>query len=445
MSGNSANNAAGGIWPHGSHNVTISHSTITNNTSDADQSGSGTGGGIFVDGGLSITLNHTIVAGNIDNTGVAPDIDNSALAVFSLIGNNQGASITNSGGTSLIGTSGTPIDPKLEPLADNSGITQTHALVLDSPAVDAGDPAFNVNSLSPPLTSDQRGPAFNRVVDGDGNSSAIIDIGAYERREIGMFVVDIATDENDGNFNPGDLSLREAIQLANELPGLDIVHFSPALTGETITMAMGEFDLTDSITIHGLGAADLTIDAAGSSRLFNISDGLSTNLLDVEISDLTLTGGTTGGDGGAIFIDRENVTLDRVVLTDNQGRSGGAIWASVFNNSSVVVRDSTIVGNHATSQGGAIRAAGAAGDSLSIVGTTISGNTANHDGGGVFVFSISGFPVSIAHSTITDNVTDVDDNGSGFGGGLVVSLSPSVVVDHTIIAGNYNSTLDYAK
>jgi hypothetical protein len=43
-----------------------------------------------------------------------------------------------------------------------------------SPAIDAGDPAFNPNDYDPPLLYDQRGPGFSRVA---GN---VIDIGAFE-------------------------------------------------------------------------------------------------------------------------------------------------------------------------------------------------------------------------------------------------------------------------
>jgi hypothetical protein len=58
------------------------------------------------------------------------------------------------------------INPKLGPLQDNGGPTQTIALLPGSPAIDAGD-----------LTDsewDQRGPGYPRLVNG------ATDIGAYE-------------------------------------------------------------------------------------------------------------------------------------------------------------------------------------------------------------------------------------------------------------------------
>ncbi len=65
-------------------------------------------------------------------------------------------------------------DPKLGPLANNGGPTQTQALLEGSPAIDAGDPAFNPNNITPALVFDQRGAGFNRV------EGTRIDVGAFE-------------------------------------------------------------------------------------------------------------------------------------------------------------------------------------------------------------------------------------------------------------------------
>lgn len=63
----------------------------------------------------------------------------------------------------------TNTEPMLGPLQDNGGPTLTHGLLPSSPAINAGDPSF-----APPPFYDQRGPGFDRVMNGR------IDIGAFE-------------------------------------------------------------------------------------------------------------------------------------------------------------------------------------------------------------------------------------------------------------------------
>ena len=66
---------------------------------------------------------------------------------------------------------------KLGPLQNNGGLTQTHALLSGSDAIDAGDPTGCKDSDGNLLTTDQRG--FIRPVNG-GSGSARCDMGAYE-------------------------------------------------------------------------------------------------------------------------------------------------------------------------------------------------------------------------------------------------------------------------
>jgi hypothetical protein len=71
----------------------------------------------------------------------------------------------------LVGTTESPLDPRLGPLANNGGPTRTHALLAGSPAIDHGD-----SSVS---GTDQRGRP--RLKDGDGRGGPAVDIGAVER------------------------------------------------------------------------------------------------------------------------------------------------------------------------------------------------------------------------------------------------------------------------
>ena len=94
-------------------------------------------GGIFnTVGTLSMTA--TIVAGNTAPLG--PDV--SAFTPVTSGGYNLIGDATDSTGFAgpgdQVGTAVDPIDPRLGPLADNGGPTQTHALLPGSPAIDAG-------------------------------------------------------------------------------------------------------------------------------------------------------------------------------------------------------------------------------------------------------------------------------------------------------------------
>ncbi|MFB2881083.1 Calx-beta domain-containing protein [Floridanema aerugineum] len=193
ISGNKSNESGGGIYHEGTTNTfNINRSTITNNTADFDNNDTGgfvsnNGGGIFIQSG-TVTVKNTIVAANIDNSpfgGINPDFSGNLTSQgYNLIGNvgTQNFSSNTTGdlygdpnNTTSKNASATEfasaIDPKLNPLANNGGLTQTHALQTGSLAINAGDPAF-----VPPPNTDQRGASFDRIVGGR------IDIGAFESK-----------------------------------------------------------------------------------------------------------------------------------------------------------------------------------------------------------------------------------------------------------------------
>ncbi len=118
--------------PSGPHSTTgclsLNHVTATENVADRDEDGNGDGGG---------------VAGNQVGSGsgsTAPDLPgNFTSGGFSLIGDDSGsAGFIHGVNGNPAGTGSSPLDARLGPLQDNGGPTPTHALGLDSPAVDAG-------------------------------------------------------------------------------------------------------------------------------------------------------------------------------------------------------------------------------------------------------------------------------------------------------------------
>lgn len=120
---------------------------------------------------------------NIGNTTVA---DNRAITNKDVNGAivSQGFNLVRTRGTSTRYVASDLPDgsnPALQALADNGGLTQTHRLPAGSAAVDAGSNALAVNPANgAALTIDQRGAGFPRIVDGNGDSIATVDIGAFE-------------------------------------------------------------------------------------------------------------------------------------------------------------------------------------------------------------------------------------------------------------------------
>ncbi len=309
---------------------------------------------------------------------------------------------------------------------------------------------------------DQRGVGFSRVVDANRDGTARTDIGAFEADL--PLVVDTNTDVVDGNYAIGQLSLREAIQIANSRPGKDTITFASTMNGQTILLGGSEIAITEALTIDGPGANLITVDAGNGTddvfntgdghRIFSINDGIAGTFFEVDISGLRLTGGDIAGSGGAI-LSNESLTLNDSILAGNAATgSGGAILSgndAILNISRTTIADnrtgddgggiatfgtadianSTISGNIAIDNGGGVHSYYY--DQTTIRSSTISGNTA-HRGGGVFNRSGT---VNISESTITLN------HASFFGGGIArINSNGAMNVTSSIVAGNSAGSFD---
>lgn len=181
ISGNTSENNGGGIHDASinvSSQVNLLSVTVTNNTADFDNNGTGTGGGAFQQT-AGLNLRNTIVAGNFNSTPATRDDISGAVNgtnSFNLVGDGTGLSgMTNGVNSNQVGSGASPINPLLSPLANNGGPTATHATISGSPAIDQGN-AFG-------LTTDQRAivrpsdlPGVPPAPGGDNS-----DIGAFER------------------------------------------------------------------------------------------------------------------------------------------------------------------------------------------------------------------------------------------------------------------------
>lgn len=130
IANNSATLIAGGLGVVGG-TANVSNSTIAGNI----------GGGIFVSGASALTLTNTIVAANpgADITGPGGIGQVQSSSSFNLIGNgSQLSGISDGSNGNHVGTSASPINPLLGPLANYGGPTETMALSAASPAIHAG-------------------------------------------------------------------------------------------------------------------------------------------------------------------------------------------------------------------------------------------------------------------------------------------------------------------
>ena len=216
ISGNTANKGGGGVYSFG--NLTITNSTISGNTANVGGGLRNTAHCYFGCSSASLTVENSTISGNHANQGGGvsnalvcyygcPPTPTPATLTFNrslIAGNeasvapeidNQSTNIVNANNFNLFGTSGnagvsgfTP-GPKdivpsvslaqiLGPLANNGGLSQTHALVPGSPAIDAGDPGGCRDSQGKLLVTEQRG--FARHADGNNDGTIRCDIGAFE-------------------------------------------------------------------------------------------------------------------------------------------------------------------------------------------------------------------------------------------------------------------------
>lgn len=187
ISHNSATNSGGGIYFAASGrgpatNYRVAYSTIAFNRAGQDASG----GGVFVTSRGQVNISHSIIYGNetgVDHQDIAAAGTGSFNIDYTLIGGIAPGTQVSANHLSL------GVNPQLQPLAPNGAILVlpnqsrllTHALLPNTPAVDAGDPHLMPGADGTP-EFDQRGAPFSRLATGNihPTDNPVIDLGAFE-------------------------------------------------------------------------------------------------------------------------------------------------------------------------------------------------------------------------------------------------------------------------
>ncbi|TWT94146.1 choice-of-anchor Q domain-containing protein [Neorhodopirellula pilleata] len=392
-----------------------------------------------------------------------------------------------------------------------------HSLKLDSPALDAGTPFLPSASegilfdeagapiiptlrYEDALQSDARSYPFLRADSSIGDSGFVlgrIDIGAYENQFRPVFtnhelVVSTLVDEDDGDYSFGDLSLREAVKIANLSPNANGIRFASSLI-ETDEGIISTIFLTTPIEI----VFDLVLSGPGSD-LLQISGSNQTRMIEVGplantfISGLALVDGVGEGSianfdgfdlrtqGGALF-SAGNTTIQDVLFANNTSRYSGDDFNAAFagggaiaNVGSMTIKDSVLRDNHSEAMGGAIvnllfdsrdfrysvqdnelhigpnvllenNEAEIDGGAiytrvpLTIEDSKLSGNIALNNGGAIStaidnVLSNTGTP----RQTTLIRRSELSGNRSGKHGGAIIDLNPNSTVEviDSTISGN---------
>lgn len=182
ISGNRAGRHGGGVMAHGESRVELNNLTVAYNVADYDNDGTGDGGGIYNHTGQRAAISNSILARNTVADELASECSGPVNSRgFNLVQvSSPGCGLSDFPSTSDI----VDVDPLLEPLGNNGGLTDTHALGLESPAIDTGSPSTCEET-------DQRGVPRN------------CDIGAFE---LGVLPPDpgfqINAGLNDAWYNP---------------------------------------------------------------------------------------------------------------------------------------------------------------------------------------------------------------------------------------------------
>jgi hypothetical protein len=260
------------------------------------------------------------------------------------------------------------------------------------------------------------------------------------------------------NNDTGPDSLRAAIAKASTTE-TDTIAFSPALSGETITLSK-EITVAKSLNINTLNPVPMILKGDGHDRVFYMDGGTHKDTT-IKLQDLTIENGKPAFDGstgdcygGGIYNNGTTLTINDCSIVDNTAtakagapgtKGDNAFGGGVYNRSgSLTIESSTIYGNKAQGgDGGAGNAqtglAGGQGgsghgggiDSFNGTAVTLDGvfvtvNTARGGNGG-----------TVPNAPCAVNGVNGGSGGNGRGGGIYVENTPLTIKGTSSVSSNH--------
>jgi len=241
--------------------------------------------------------------------------------------------------------------------------------------------------------------------------------------------------------NGGPGQLRAIWNTANSNGVADTITFDPSVTTVTLTSALPAYAESQDLKITGNGKTVTTINAPSGDRIFNLS--VLSAQPTIAITDLTLKGGSSSAQGGAIFDDDETLVLTNVRFTQNIAYAGGAVGipSNVVNSSTIL----TITGCDFTSNtathtaagnfqggGGAILVRFTNPCTVTLTNSTFNANVSYAGGTSLFISASVKFQCDSCSFTNGNTGGVSSDHGSA----IEFTSASTVTIDHSTITGN---------
>ncbi len=330
IAGNYAQTGGGGIAVLNSSpgsSASIVNTTITNNSAQQGV------GGLYSSSGVS--LDNTIIATNTVRVGSTSDCQGPTTAGtptvadgpagHNLIGNGTGCPTLQDGTNhDQVGTSTSPVNPLLAPLAYDGGMTETTPPLAGSPAIGAGDAASC--EAVPVLDLDQRG------VTRAAPSRSACDIGSADTG--GVIAAQSAP----------AITSSAAADVTESSPG--VVKVTAAGSPTSALSESGALPSGLSFTDNGNGTASLSgTPAAGSAGSYPITLTAANGVGPGASQSFTLTVAALSATGASPTTIAQGTNGLAVTIAGTGFEPGASLTASVpgITFSSVVVKSPTVI------------------------------------------------------------------------------------------------------